>query len=107
MRGSGGKGGKRGGEAGGSEGKRGRRVGSGEEGGKQGKTGKGNCAIFSSKADFEPLCPLLAVYCHFVSVLLFLDRLEMVFSNLAFRPSKTVFFGSQLGLTFLSSINVI
>ena len=52
---------------------------------------KGICAIFSSKGDFEPFCPVFAVYCDFVSVFLFLDRLEMVFSSLVFWPSKTVF----------------
>ena len=103
---AGGSGGKRG-EAGGSGGKRGgsggsggKRGGSGEEGGEAGGSGekgggeagkngvKGICAIFSSKGDLEPFCPVFAVYCDFVCVFLFLDRLGMVFSSVGFLAVK-------------------
>ena len=96
---AGGSGGKRGeaggsrGEAGGSGGKRGKRGGSGEKGGgKRGKNGvKGICAIFSSKRDFEPFCSFFRGLLWFCVCVPVLDRLGMVFSNLAFWPSKTVF----------------
>ena len=85
----------------GSGGKQGKR-------GKRGKTGWRGIAQFSHpKPIFERFCPFFAAYCDFVSVFQFLDRLGMVFSNLAFWPSKTLFFGYQLGLAFLSLINVV
>ena len=68
---------------------------------------KGICAIFSSKRDFEPFCSFFAVYCDFVSAFLFWTVWGWFSPIWLFGRQKQCFVGSQLGLTFLRSINAI